>query len=192
MNISHHEPSVWELAFGQAYDGKAFPFDCLVRFKHSAVRRGQDHFVPQSTPGVFAGYRCHPGIKWNREYLVWEFSDFRNADLRVRSTRRAEHARAPHVVRVCTLPVGEVACPLKRDDGRVNLDVADPRLAPVEGGDSRFFLPPDVANDCARGLRVGASHYDRARAPAEFASMFPPAGAGEGASPSTSPVPPKF
>jgi hypothetical protein len=67
VNVSYHEPSAWEMARGQPFDGKVFPFGCLVCFKRSPVRRGQDHFAPQSTLGVFAGHKRHLGFKWKRE-----------------------------------------------------------------------------------------------------------------------------
>ncbi len=160
MNLSHREPSAWELAFGQLCDGK---FSLSVAFCASSAVQ---FVVDRTTLSLKALSECLP------DAVVM-------------------HARAPLVARVCVLPVGEVAFPFKRDYDRVNLDVADPRLAPTEDEeDTHSYLQPDPAGESTRGLQLGASRYESARAPSEFTSMFQRVSVGEGVSPSASTVPP--
>jgi hypothetical protein len=55
---------------GKKFEGKRLPFGCLIDFLPSPIADPQLKFAPRAQPGLFIGWRLHPGGTWRNEYLV--------------------------------------------------------------------------------------------------------------------------
>jgi hypothetical protein len=55
---------------GKQFKGKRLPFGCLIDFLPSPIADPLPKFAPRAQPGVFVGWRLHPGGTWRNEYLV--------------------------------------------------------------------------------------------------------------------------
>ena len=122
--------SSWGLTRGTEFPGKTFPFGCLVNFKPSPTRDSTLKFGAKGHLGVFAGYSLTPGYQWSGDYLVWELTAFRGADLRDSATRLHQRMAAPRVTKVVELAENKVTFPLKERYDKVNRDTEDPDLGP--------------------------------------------------------------
>ena len=71
------ETSSWCKLHGDEFKGETIPFGALVYLNPSTARRKeQSHkFDPKGIPGIFAGYKTKPGVKWSRQYRVRAASD---------------------------------------------------------------------------------------------------------------------
>ena len=122
--------SSWGLTHGSEFSGQAFPLGCLVNFKPSPTRDSTPKYGAEGHLGVFAGYVLTPGYKWSGDYLVWELTAFRGADLRDSATRLHQRMADPHVTKVIELAENKVMFPIKAHYERINRNITDPDLAP--------------------------------------------------------------
>ena len=74
--------SPWNLRHGKGqFKGLRLPFGCLVDFKPMKTREQESaKFDPKAVPGIFLGYKMHPGGTWRGEYVVAELHEFDDMD----------------------------------------------------------------------------------------------------------------
>ena len=118
----------WEVRWKAPFGGNRIPFGALVTFKPSAPRGNLERWDPPGQQGVFAGYKLHPGYEWKGEYLVWELSAFKDADLRGLSSHTQQNIGMPHTTKVCFMPPTGLSFPLKVAYESINKDVFNPLL----------------------------------------------------------------
>jgi len=146
------DESPWHSLWDHEFPGARFPFGSAVIFQPTSQRVEGARWDAPGRIGVFAGYKIHPGYSWHGEYLVWELTSFRRADLWCSSTRHNQsNVGTPHVTRMCELPVDGLTFPLKADYDRINTGHFDPRIT-VEDYD-----PWEIA-ELARGAEIATKN----------------------------------
>ena len=107
--------SAWSHTHGSEFEGKRIPFGAKVFFKPAPTKnQNPKKWEPDSSVGVFAGYKIRRGYEWKDEYLVWDLSDFVDADLSMGSHGYSARIAAPHVTKRCFLFENKVEYPLRQ------------------------------------------------------------------------------
>ena len=103
----HHEnvrtdvegSSPWLRRHGEPWPLQHFPFGCGVFCKPSPTRAEPGKTEPVMRFGIFLGYRCPPGDRWNGEFLVAELKDLPTGHWPpLKATRISTSARVPPVM----------------------------------------------------------------------------------------------
>ena len=89
---------------------------------------------------------------WSKQYLVWELTIFKNADLRTSATFRHQRIGERLLVGPCELPADrKIVCPLKSFYDQHNVDIFNPLLQDDEDNEG---FPDDEETRRARAPQV--------------------------------------
>jgi hypothetical protein len=132
--------SPWNKRHGKGqFKGLRLPFGCLIDFKPMKTREKESaKFDPKGVPGIFLGYKLHPGGKWKSEYLVAELHEFDDMD------DVANGRVSIQTVREIYFPIGgKPTFPLKERYDRIKRSLPD--FAERADGDSDDATPEEPA-----------------------------------------------
>ena len=68
---THRGKTLYELRFGEKFNGPTIPFGAAVLHKPAETATSQNpKFGPRMKPGIFVGYFLNSGGKWSGDLLV--------------------------------------------------------------------------------------------------------------------------
>jgi len=71
--------SAYFYKWGHDFAGQLIPFGALIRYKVGPLKqRLWSKLQAQSVPGIFLGYKLHPGGEWRGEYTVQSLRAYNN------------------------------------------------------------------------------------------------------------------
>ena len=132
----------WKLRFGTEFPGPLIPFGCKVDYWTGPRKRPkkQIKFDPTSEPGIFLGYKIHPGFRWRKEFAVASLKQLNDASF-------DEYVTILRVIKVMVPERIEFPCRLRADairEGRTSHD------QPIEDDSEE---PPPLENQDAQPVR---------------------------------------
>ncbi len=99
VTIGEDGLSPWAHRHGKEWEGRLFPFGCLVTFRPSETKYHLSGHTARMQSGVLMGYEIHPGQTWNGEYRVLDLSGFAGKPLNAQEPA-SSFSCAPHKTKV--------------------------------------------------------------------------------------------